>query len=136
MTQVPYTTPSKNGLQAVQTDFYGLGGEGSLVSSVQIIWDATFAGTITIWATNLPNRIVPVTDPVVNNKWTQLNPPTGYTAITGGTASAATPLVLAVTTGVAGNAFMDIGNSGATQLRAQVVCTTAGQLQIWPNGKF
>lgn len=136
MTQIQYTTPAKRGLQLVQTDFYGLGGDGSLISSVQIIWDATFAGTITIWATNLPSRLVAVTDLVANNKWTQLNPPTGYTAITGGTATVVTPLVLAVTTGVAGNAFMDIGNSGATQLRAQVVCTTQGQLEIWPNGKM
>lgn len=135
MTQIAYTTPPKNGLQLVQTDFYGLGGEGSLISSVQFIWDNTFAGTITIWACNLPERLVPTNDAVANNKWTQLNPPTGYTAITGGTASAATPLVLAVTTGVAGNAFMDIGNSGAVRLRAQVVCTTQGQLLIWPNGK-
>lgn len=135
MTEIANTSPSKNGQQLVQTDFYGLGGDASLVQSVWIKWDTTVAATITIWVTNIPDRLVPLTDPAANNNWTQLNPPTGYTAISGGGATAATPLVLAIAGGTAGSAHMDLGNFGAARMRAQVVCTVQGFLEIWPHGK-
>lgn len=135
MAEIANTGPSKYGQQAVQTDFYGIGGDASLIQSAWFKWDATLVATITIWVTNIPDRLVPLTDPAANNNWTQLNPTTGYTAISGGGATATLPLTLVITGGTAGSAHMDLGNCGAARMRAQVVCTTGGVLEIFPHGK-
>jgi hypothetical protein len=135
MAEIANTGPSKNGQQAIQTDFYGIGGDASLIQSAWIKWDATLVATITIWVTNIPDRLVPLIDPAANLNWTQLNPSSGYTAISGGGATAVQPLTLIIAGGTAGNAHMDFGNCAAARMRAQVVCTTGGFLEIWPHGK-
>jgi hypothetical protein len=148
MTTVGSTSDAKRGLQLVQTDYYGLGGDASLIQSVHMQWDsALVCSSITIWACNFPDLGsepfgVALTDPATGataGSWIQLNPPTGYTAISpagAATIGATTPLVIVVPGGTAGGIFVDIGNTGARRLRAVVVCTTQGQLRIRTNGKF
>lgn len=137
MTAVESNSDAFKGTQAATTSFFGLGGDASVINSIHIQWDATLVATgITVWASNLPPTEVAVSS-VVAGDWIQLNPPTGYTAISPpGAATAATPLVLAIPGGTAGGAFLDIGNTGAKRLRVQVVCTTPGFLRIRGNGKY
>lgn len=134
MTAVENATDSKIGQQLVQTDYYGLGGDASLVQHVHIAWDAALIATITIWDSNFPEVALSSTDA---KEWCQEIPPTGYTAISPvGAATAATPFVLVIAGGTAGCASIQIGNIGSKRLRARVVCTQAGFLRIRPNGKF
>jgi hypothetical protein len=134
MTAVENPTDSKIGTQAVATDYYGLGGDASLVQNVHIAWGAALAATITIWSSNFPEVALNSTDA---KEWCQLNPPTGYTAISPpAAASAATPLVLVIPGGTAGCASIDLGNIGNKRLRCRVVATVADFLRIRPNGKF
>lgn len=133
MTAIENTTDSKLGLQLAQTDYYGLGGDASLVQSAHIAWDTALIATITVWDSNLPNVALNSTDP---KEWCQENPPTGYTAISpAGAGVAGTPLVLTIAGGTAGCAMLQLGNVGSKRLRARVVCTQQGFLQIRPNGK-
>ena len=136
-----YSFDVKRGTQAAQTDFYGVSGDNSLISSFHLQWDsALVCSGITVWATDFPENgsfSVPITS-VVAGEWIQLNPSTGYTAVSpvGAATIAAGPLVLVVPGGTAGGAFVDIGNSGAHRLRVMVVCTTPGFLRIHAAGKF
>lgn len=133
MAAIENTTDSKLGQQAAQTDYYGLGGDASLVQHAHIAWDAALIATITVWSSNFPEVALASTDA---KEWCQENPPTGYTAISPvGSATVATPLVLVIAGGTAGCASMQIGNLGNKRLRVRVVCTQAGFLRIRPNGK-
>lgn len=143
MTTVASPSFAKRGVQAAQTDWYGLGGDASLIQSVHMLWDAALVCSgITLWASNLPlGSEVGFTTlvSVVAGEWIQLNPPTGYTAVSpagAATIGATTPLVIQVPGGTAGGVFIDLGNTGARNLRAQVVCTTPGFLEIRTHGKF
>lgn len=135
-----YQFDVKRGAQAAQTEFYGIGGDLALMTSIHMQWDAALVCSgITIWATDFPENgqfSVPITS-VVAGEWIQLNPPSGYTAISpaGAATIAAGPLVIVVPGGTAGGIFIDLGNSGAHRLRAQVVCTTPGFLRIHGAGK-
>ena len=135
MTQIPSTTDAKLGQQTVITSYYGLGGDASMISSIHIQWDASLIATdISVWATNFPEV---QTNSTTAGEWVQLQPTSGYTAISpaGAGAVGASPLIVTVAGGAAGAAFMDLGNSGAARLRVRVVCTQAGQLRIRGNGK-
>lgn len=134
-----YQYDVKRGTQAVQTDFYGAGGDLGLVTAVHLQWDASLIATITFEATNFPESgpfSVPITS-VVAGEWIQLNPPSGYTAISpaGAATIAAGPLVIVVPGGIAGGVFVDLGNSAAHRLRVKVVATQAGFLRIHGAGK-
>lgn len=136
MTQIKSTTYAKLGRQAVQTDHYGLGGDSSIVQHISISWDAVLAAVITIWSTDFPVEDV-ATISTAAQDWCQEQPPTGYTAISpaGAGSVGASPLILTIPGGTAGCASMNIGNLGSERLKAQVVCTVAGQLRIRTNGK-
>ncbi len=143
MTTVANATYAKRGLQIVETAYYGLGGDASMIESIHMAWDAALVCSgITIWASNFPEDGEPglvALNSVVAGDWIQLNPPTGYTAISpagAATIGATTPLVIVVPGGTAGGIFIDLGNTGSRRLRAQVVCTTQGQLRIRTHGKF
>lgn len=135
-----YQFDVKRGQQAAQTDFYGVSADNALVSSIHLQWDNVLVCTgITIWATDFPENgpfSVPITS-VVAGEWIQLNPPSGYTAISpaGAATIAAGPLVIVVPGGTAGGVFIDLGNDAAHRLRVQVVCTTPGFLRIHACGK-
>lgn len=136
MTQVKSTTDAKNAQQLVQTDHYGLGGDSSIIQHVTISWDAVLVAAITIWSTDLPTEEV-VTTSTNARHWCQEQPPSGYTAISpaGAATVGVSPLILNIPGGTAGIASMNIGNLGSERLKAQVVCTVAGQLRIRTNGK-
>lgn len=141
MTAIENTTDAKQGLQIVETAWYGIGGSDSITQSFQAKWDNALIATITVWACDFHDTLgsnpVPLNS-VVAGDWIQLNPPTGYTAISpaGAATIAAGPLVIVVPGGVAGGIFVDLGNTGARRLRVQVVCTTQGQLRIRAHGKM
>jgi len=136
-----YQFDVKRGQQAAQTDFYGVSGDAALIQSIHLQWDnALICSGITFWATDFPENgpfSVPITS-VVAGEWIQLNPPSGYTAISpaGAATIAAGPLVIVVPGGTAGGVFVDLGNSAAHRLRVQVVCTTPGFLRIHACGKY
>ena len=133
MTAIESPTNALHGTQAIATSYYGLGGDESLIQSVQFKWDAVLVATITIWTSNFPEVAL---DSIVAGDWIQQIPPTGYTAISPvGSATAATPFVLTIPGGTAGGADMQIGNLGSRLLRARVIATTAGVLRIRTNGK-
>lgn len=134
MTAVEQPSDSKLGQQLVQTDYYGLGGDASLVQHAHISWDATLAAVITIWSSDYPDVAL---NSAVATDWCQENPTTGYMAISpAGAATATAPLVLTIPGGTSGCASMNIGNLGSKRLRVRVVCTVQGYLRIRPNGKF
>lgn len=136
MSAIESPSSAKRGIQLVQTDYYGLGGCDSLVQSAFFTWDAALVATITIWATNYKEVDVALSSAVAR-EWCQLNPPTGYTAISpaGAATIAAGPLVVVVPGGTAGCCWMDLGNIGGKRLRARIVCTVQGQIEIIANGK-
>jgi hypothetical protein len=135
-----YQYDVKRGQQLAQTDFYGIGGDLALVGSVHLQWDsALVCSGITFWASDFPENgpfSVPITS-VVAGEWIQLQPTSGYTAVSpaGAATLGASPLIIVVPGGTAGGAFVDIGNSGAHRLKLQVVCTTPGFLRIHAAGK-
>jgi hypothetical protein len=136
MTQVKSTTHAFRGQQPIATSHYGLGGDSSIIQHISISWDAVLAAVITIWSTDFPVEEV-VTTSVAAQDWCQEQPPSGYTAISpaGAATVGASPLILTIPGGTAGCASMNIGNLGSERLKAQVVCTVAGQLRIRTNGK-
>lgn len=136
-----YSFDVKRGQQAAQTDFYGVSGDNALISSIHLQWDSLLVCSgITFWATDFPEngQGAVALNSVVAGDWIQLNPASGYTAISpaGAATIASGPLVIVVPGGTAGGVFVDLGNSGAHRLRVQVVCTTPGGLRIHSAGKF
>jgi hypothetical protein len=137
-----YQYDAFRGKQPIATSYYGIGGDLALITAVHFQWDATLvanASGITIWACNFPENgqfSVPIGN-VVPGDWIQLQPPTGYTAISpaGAATLGASPLIINVPGGTAGGAFVDLGNAGAHRLAVQVVATVAGFLRIHAAGK-
>lgn len=131
------------GKQQVTTSYYGGGGvDLSLVSSLHIQWDSALianASGITLWASNFPlNGQYPIAlSSAVAGEWVQLQPPSGYTAISpaGAATLGASPLIINVPGGIAGAAYIDLGNFAGHMLRVQVVATQAGTLRIHACGK-
>lgn len=141
MTAIENTTDSFRGLQAVTTSWYGAGGSDSLTQSIHMQWDGALVATVTVWACDFPEQLSPgavALNSTNAGDWIQLNPPTGYTAVSpaGAATIAAGPLAIVVPGGTAGGCFIDLGNTGARRLRVQVVCTTQGQLRIHAHGKM
>lgn len=135
MTQIPSATDAFNGQQAATTSFYGVGGDASLVQSIHMKWDATLVCSgITVWSANFPEVAL---NSGTAGDWIQLQPTSGYTAISpaGAATLGASPLIIVVPGGTAGGVFIDLGNTGAGRLMVKVVCTTPGQLRIKANGK-
>ena len=129
----------KNSLQTITTSYYGVSGDNALIHAVHLQWDAVLACVFTFWATNFPENGPAniALNSVVAGDWAQLQPTSGYTAISpaGAATLGASPLIITVPGGTAGCAFCDLGNSGAHRLRVQVACTVAGQLRIRAAGK-
>lgn len=127
------------GRQPIATSYYGLGGDLALVGSIHFQWDSTLVAGITIWASNFPENgpfAVPIGN-VTAGDWIQLQPASGYTAISpaGAATLGASPLIINIPGGTAGGAFVDLGNSGAHRLAAQAIATVAGFLRIRAYGK-
>ena len=130
------------GTQPASTRFYGGGGDLALITALHFQWDATLvanASGITIWAGNFPeNGPFPIAlGNAVAGDWIQLQPTSGYTAISpaGAATLGASPLIINIPGGTAGGAFVDIGNSGAHRIEIMVVATVAGFLRIHGSGK-
>lgn len=130
------------GVQPATTKYYGGGGDLALITALHFQWDQNLvanASGITIWAGNLPENGqygVPMGN-VTAGDWIQLQPTSGYTAISpaGAATLGASPLIINVPGGTAGGAFVDLGNSGAHRLEIQVVATVPGFLRIHGAGK-
>ena len=141
MAELEFPTDVIRGQQIVTTSYYGLGGDAALIQGFHAMWDATLVAAITVWACNFPdvsiNQVGSVAiDSTVAGEWIQLQPTSGYTAISpAGAATLVSPLVITVPGGVAGGVFVDLGNTSAKRLRIRVVATTAGFLRIRPHGK-
>lgn len=137
MTAVENTRPVFDGNQIVATSFYGLGGDASIIQHVHMKWGSTTTAVITFWSSNFLPEEAPVNDATAGN-WIQEDPPTGYTAISpaGAATVGANPLTITIPGGTAGGCSVNIGNIGSKRLRIRVVCTVAGQLRVWPNGKY
>ncbi len=123
----------------ISTKFIGVSGDNAIIQSVHLQWDAVLVCVFTFWATDFNENglhSVPTTS-VTAGDWVQLQPPSGYTAISpaGAATLGASPLTITVPGGTAGAAFVDLGNSGAYRLRVQAVCTTAGFLRVKAAGK-
>jgi len=115
--------------------YFGVGGDASLVHGVQFMWDATFAGSITIWTSSFRASDAPINSTTAG-AWIQQNPTSGYTPISpGGAATAATPLVITIPGGTAGGCDLSFGNIPQKRFRAVVTVTTAGLLRAKHNGK-
>lgn len=115
--------------------YFGLGGDASLAQGVHFMWDATFAGSITIWTSDFPLSDAPINSTTAG-AWIQQNPPSGYTPISpSGAATAATPLVITIPGGTAGGCDLSFGNIPQKRFRAVVTVTTAGLLRGKHNGK-
>lgn len=121
----------KNGLQAVATSYYGLGGDASLIQHVHFKWDATFVAVITFETSNFKDLNVAVAGAA--GDWIQENPTTAYIGST--PAGLATNMTITVPGGTAGGASVHVGNLGSRCLRTKVVCATGGQLRIAAAGK-
>lgn len=130
------------GKQPIATSYYGGGGDLALITALHFQWDSTLvanASGITIWASNFPEN-GPFSVPMGNvtaGDWIQLQPISGYTAVSpaGAATLGASPLIINVPGGTAGGAFVDLGNSGAHRIQVQVVATVAGFLRIHGAGK-
>jgi hypothetical protein len=130
------------GRQAATTSFYGGGGDLALITALHFQWDSALvanASGITIWASNFPeNAQFPIAmGNAVAGDWIQLQPTSGYTAISpaGAATLGASPLIINIPGGTAGGAFIDLGNSGAHRLEIMVVASVAGFLRIHGAGK-
>ena len=127
------------GQQAATTSYYGVSGDNALIQAVHLQWDSVLACVITFWVTNFPEngQANVALNSVVAGDWIQLQPTSGYTAVSpaGAATLGASPLIITVPAGTAGGAFVDLGNSGAHRMRVQVACTVAGQLRIRASGK-
>ena len=134
MAAIENPSDSKIGQQAVTAgQFYGVGGDASLIQHLHAQWDDALIAVITFWTSDFPEAAL---DSVVAGEWVQEIPPTGYTAISPvGSATAGTPLVLTIAGGTAGGASFQIGNIGSKRMRVRVVCTQQGFLRLRPNGK-
>lgn len=120
----------KNGMLLSNTTYFvPVGGEGSLVESVHVQWDATAVGTITVEDSNNPD----VTNiSTTNGEWIQENPTTAYVGITGGTVS---NLTVTIPGGTIGGCLIHLGNTGAIRTRLRVVLGTGGRMNFTANGK-
>lgn len=134
---------------------FPLGGPNSqLVSatplaSAQLIWDASFVGTITIEETNLPRfaggevagGIIEALDwDTTKGHWIADNPSTAYISVTStdGTTGGATVTnaTIVVAGGTAGGAMIQLGNLGSRRCRIKAVATTGGVVRCAVNGKL
>lgn len=128
------TTTSGDGGTAVH--YFGIGGDASLVHGVQFMWDATLAGSITIWTSDFPLNDAPLNSTKAG-AWIQQNPTSGYTPISPtGAATAATPLVVTIPGGTAGGCDLSFGNLPQKRIRAVVTVTAQGLLTGKHNGKM
>jgi len=121
----------RKGVQAIATSYYGAGGDSSIIQSIHFQWDAVFVGVITFETSNFTGL-----DPTVAGAagaWIQENPSTAY--IGSAPAGLATNMTITVPGGTAGGAMVHVGNLGSRVIRAKVVCTVAGILNITSAGK-
>jgi hypothetical protein len=113
--------------------------------SVHVVWDATFAGAITIQDSNLPayksaNAFVSDVDSGIDvsifdgnaGNWITENPSTAYVPVSGG--ATVSNMTVTVTAGPNG-AMFNLGNMGSRRVRLSVNCTTGGYLRVAPHGK-
>lgn len=132
MTAVFNTTDAFSGQQAVTTSHYGLGGDSSIVEHIHIKWDSSLVAVITFWTCDFPE--VAVSDTAAG-QWIQENPTTAVVQFSPAGAGTAVNLTVTIPGGTAGGCSIHIGNLGSARLKAQVVCTVAGQLRMRHHGK-
>lgn len=124
----------RNGLLLSNTTYFvPFGGEGALVQSVHLTWDAVVAGVITVEDSNNPDATVIST---VSGEWVQENPTTAYVGGAGAGGLAVTNLTLTITAGTGGGAMINVGNSGAMRTRLKVVLSAGGRMNFMANGKY
>jgi hypothetical protein len=103
--------------QAIGTDYRGVGGDASLVTSVHLKWDAVYVGTIYVDSSNFPDVALNST---TAGDWINETASGITTTVAGGTAS---------------GAMIHLGNLGNKRLRLRIVTTTAGALRARSHGK-
>lgn len=114
------------------------GAAGSDLLSIQIVTDATIAGTFTIETCLWPRA--PIQGSATKTDWNEVsgiwvkNDPTGAYVASVGTGWTWTLLTGAKTAGV-GGAVIDIGNIGAKRVRLKMACTTGGKVAVLSNAK-
>lgn len=136
MTALERPSPFVTGTSPTGQLFYGIGGDASLVHGCHLLWDATFAGQITVWTSDFPLADSPLQS-VVAGQWIQQQPTAGYTPISpvGAATLGASPLIVNVPGGTAGGCDLSFGNLPQRRTRIGVNCSVAGQLRGFEHGK-
>ncbi len=99
----------------IGTTYVGIGGDAALNTSAHLSWDTTFAGAVTVEASNYPD--------------VALNSATAGDWIDTGIAATN------AAGGSVGGAMIQVPNNGARRLRLKVVATVAGRLRVRAHGK-
>lgn len=137
-------SPDENGFVTLGVDTYlfPIDSPEAPLASVHIQTDATIAATFSIEVCNMPKykgdmsgQTVDVSDwtTASGNPWIKLDPSTAYVA-TNGTGWTVTNMTLAKTAGL-GNAYLDLGNTGAKRMRLKAVVTTGGTVRVNRHAK-
>jgi hypothetical protein len=129
-------------LTTTKTPYLAITGDpDTKIKSTHCLWDATYAGVITLESSNMPRTVngnVKPGDVADSSRtvghWVQENPSTAYVAVVGSGHSASAATVTAVT-GNAGACMYHVGNLGAERLRLNLTCTTNGSVRIRVHGK-
>lgn len=117
----------------VDTYFFPIDAQDSLISSIHIQTDGTIAGTFSLEVCNMPYVDITDWDDSASSPWVKYDATTAYIP-TNGTGWTVTNMTMVKTAGV-GNAFVDLGNSGAARLRLRADITTAGTVRVCQHGK-
>lgn len=112
-------------------------------ASIHLKWAAAVAGTITIEASNFPEKVgglrkgggYDVTDyDATAGNWIQLNPSTAYVPTTG-TGNSATAAVVTAGGTNAGGCIFDLADFSCRRGRIKIVASTGGKLWANVHGK-
>lgn len=136
------SAPAETGYVTLDVDdhYFPLPVEHADLASVQIVTDATIAGTFTVEACNLPERKGETGPYDVSNfnetsgNWVQVNTASAGWAQGVGTGWTITTLSLAKTAGV-GGAVVNLSDLGTRRLRLKATVTTGGTVRVVAHGK-
>lgn len=133
------STPLATGFVTLDIDdhyFELIGAHDGEINSVQIITDATIAGTFTIESTNMPAGTTADAatsyDETVGD-WIKEDPTGAYVASTG--TGWTWTLLTGVKTAGTGGAMLHLGNAGSKRLRLKAAITTGGAVRVICHGK-
>jgi len=141
MREIIQSGDAKRGLQAAATNYYGVGGNGSMLHHVHIEWDSAFVGVFTFETSDFPE----LTDVTVAGTAGDWVPECAFSlastvgagvTIASNAATPGTPASVTVAGGAAGGCSLNFALSGAQFMRAKVVCATPGVIRIRSHGKF